>query len=81
MYADEDLSKAPEAVKNGMNKKKAAKTFRIARTTIIDHASGRKGLEKKAGKPSSFPKQLRKRSLERSLVQRKRVLPSPRCCC
>ena len=63
-----------------MTKKKAAKTFSFARTTLIDHASGSKGLEKKVGKPSSFPKQLRKRSLERSSVQRKMVLPLPRRC-
>ena len=55
-YTDEDLSKALEAIKNGMTKKKAAKTFKIPRTTLIDHASGRKELGKKAGKPSCIPK-------------------------
>ena len=55
-YTDEDLRKALEAIKNGMTEKKAPKTLKIPRTTLIDHASERNELRKKAGKPSSIPK-------------------------
>lgn len=53
-YSEEDMSKAVQAVKNGLSRKNAAKEFGVPRTTLIRKLSGQAPLRRRMGPPTEL---------------------------